>query len=284
MGLFSILPVQRFLDSADSEHVYSGTKLLVSGFLRAMQAQDVYFKYGMHPLMREHMRGAGTADSQCIGFDGNLLSSIGDDEEMGGGAERIVIESQLAAVETCAIRMSKLRVKPRVSRGISFGIGREPDGPKWRWSVVFHRGPLPLLQIELSDASGFQPPQTWLDSITKSNCAHVMWSANSYLGRGDHLFLMLKRRHLFPYSKGSDAAEAVAAGKRLREMCREVWRKQNGGKEENLQELSSWQWRRRRFVRNFDRALLELAGAEDLNAVLKDMGTRLESWLPACED
>src|SRR5215467_3421886 len=117
MGLVSIAPVQRFLDSAIAEHIYSRATLLVSGFLRAMRAQNIYFEYGMHPLMRElAMKGAlDRADSQRFG-PGGLLSSIGDDEEMGGGDKRVVVEPAEAAVETCAIRMSKLRVIPRISR------------------------------------------------------------------------------------------------------------------------------------------------------------------------
>lgn len=45
--------MQRFLESASSEDVFAGTKLLVSGFLHAMQARSIHFKYGMHPVMRE---------------------------------------------------------------------------------------------------------------------------------------------------------------------------------------------------------------------------------------
>lgn len=286
MGLFSIAPVRRFLDSASSEHVYAGTELLVYGFLRAMQAKNVYFKYGMHPLMRELvLKGAfGRADSQGIGAGGKLLFSIGDDEEMGSGDERVVVEPPEAAVETCAIRMSKLLAIPRVSRGISFGIDREPKGPSSTWRVVLHQGPLPLLAIELSDITGFRPPKPWLNSVVENNCAHVISrKLASYLGGGDHLFLMLKRLSLFPYSKGDASSEAVMAGQCLRRWCREVWQEQSGDAD-SLHELSSWQWRRKRFVRRFDGMLTKQVGLENLNATLKEMRTHLESWLPACEN
>lgn len=285
MGLFSIAPVQRFLDSASSEHVFSGTKLLVSGFLRAMQAQNIYFKYGMHPLMRELMiKGAfGPFDSQRMGLGSNL-SAIGDDEEMGGGDERVVVEPVEAAAETCAIRMSKLREIPKVSRGISFGMDRKPEGPDSRWSIVLHRGPLPLLQIELSSITGFRPRKQWVDSLAESNCAHVISrKGGPTLGGGDHLFLWMKRYKLFPYSKGDASNDAVMAGLRLRKWCRDVWQ-ETSGDAESLYELSSWQWRRKRFVRRFDGMLAQHAGSESLNATLMEMGTRLESWLPACEN
>lgn len=286
MGLFSIAPAQQFLDSASSQYVYAGTKLMVSGFLRAMQAENVYFKYGMHPLMRElMMKGAfGRADSQGIAVGGKLLFSIGDDEEIGGGDERVVVEPVETAVETCATRMSRLRPIPKVSRGISFGIDRKPEGPKSRWSVVLHCGPLPLLAIELSDITGFRPPKPWLNSVVESKCAHVIQGESGrYLGGGDHLFLVLKRYKLFPFSKGDANSEAVTAGQRLRKWCREVWQEQSGNAE-SLHELSSWQWRRKRFVRGFDRMLTQRVSPESLNATLREMGTRLESWLPACEN
>jgi hypothetical protein len=283
MGLFSISPGKRFLDGATNEHVYAATTALVSGFLHAMQAQNVHFVYGMYPQMRElAQKGAmGAADSQRFGA-GGLLESIGSDKGTKQGDHRVIVESWETAVETCASRMSKLPEIPGVSRGISFGIDTEPSGPKTGWSVAFHRGPLPLLEIGLSDITGFHPPQRWVDSMVESKAAHIIWGKHSYLGGGDHLFLMLKRFKLFPYSKGNSSSEVVAAGQRLRRLCREVWQKLSGDPE-TLYELSSWEWKRKRFVRTFDKALLEHAGSENLDALLKEMGTRLDSWLPACE-
>jgi hypothetical protein len=74
VGLFSISPVRGFLDGGESGDVYSGTKLLVSEFLRALQAQNIHFKYGMHPLMREMvLKGAWSrAEEQSIGDDETL--------------------------------------------------------------------------------------------------------------------------------------------------------------------------------------------------------------------
>lgn len=283
MGLFSISPCKRFLNGATNEHVYAATKALVSGFLHAMQAQEIHFVYGMHPQMRElAQKGAfGGVASQRFGA-GGLLESIGSDEATNQGDHRVVVESWETAGETCASRMSKLQEIAGVSTGISFGIDTEPSGPKTSWSLTFHRGPLPLLEIELSDITGFHPPQSWVDSMVESKAAHVIWGKHSRLGGGDHLFLMLKRIRLFPYSKGNSSSDAVAAGQRLRRLCGEVWQKLSGGPEA-LYELSSWNWKRKRFVRRFDKALLEHAGSENLDALLKEMGTRLDSWLPACE-
>ena len=123
-----------------------------------------------------------------------------------------------------------------------------------------------------------------MDSVVENNCAHVISrKSGPTLGGGDHLYLWLKRYKLFPYSKGDASPEAVTAGQRLRKWCREVWQEQSGNPE-NPYELSSWQWRRKRFVRRFDAMLTQHVGVENMNSTLKEMGTRLESWLPACEN
>jgi len=285
MGLFSISPAQRFLDSAGSEDVYAGCKQLVFAFFRAMQAQQIYFKYGMHPLSRELMmkHGIPGANTERFGTGGQLLSSIGDDEEMCGGDERILVQSPETAAETCATRMARLKLIPGASRGISFGIETTPDGPAHSWGIVLHRGPLPLLEIELSDLTGFHPPRSFRTAMLESHAAHIISGRNSRTtGRGDYLFLLLKRWRLFPYSKGSGESDSVLVGNSLRRVCHETWQKL-ADNPEPLCELSNWNWRRKRFVRKFDRALLEEYGADDLDILLKRMGTRLESWLAACE-
>ena len=285
MGLFPISPVKRFLDSANREDVYAGVQLLVSGFFQAVQAQQIYFKYGMHPLTREMMRKYGLpgGNTERFGSGGRLLSSVGDDEEMGGGDERTVVEPAETAVETCASRMAKLQNIPGVSRGIAFGLGSIPDSPARSWSIVLHRGPLPLLEIELSDMGGFHPPSTFREVVVQGKFAHVFAGTKfRSSGGGDHLFLMLKRWKLFNQSRGNAGSDAVAAGKLLRNMCREVWQKQ-AGDPDVLSELSSWNWKRKRFIRKFDEILVEHCGAENLNVILKKMDTRLESWLAAYE-
>ncbi|HKT47167.1 MAG TPA: hypothetical protein VJP87_06540 [Candidatus Acidoferrales bacterium] len=277
MGLVAISPAKRFLDSTNPEDIYASTKLLLSGFLHVMQGKTVYFKYGMHHIMRDlAMRNLHRAGTERFGSGGTLLVSD-DDEESTSGESRIVAESVDAAVETCATRLAKLPEIPRVSRGISFGIDSEPSGPDRSWSVVLHRGPLPLLQIERSSMSGFHPPSGWQDALINSHCAHVVQST---LGSGHNVLMLLKRTTLFPYSKGNSSPQSVAAGQQLRRLCREAWQQQSGSSE-TLYKASFWARRRRRFVREFDRMLLDRVGSEALSTILKQMDTRLESWLAA---
>jgi hypothetical protein len=279
MGLFPISPAKRFLDTTKPEDIYDAGKLLLSGFLQVMQAKTIYFKYGMHPMMRDMTtRSLHQAGTQRFGSGGSLLLSAEGDDVSTSGEPRVVAESVDGAVETCVKRLAKLPEIPHVSRGISFGIDVEPTGPNTSWTLVLHRGPLPLLEIELSNTPGFHPPVEWEDALINTRCAHVV---RSTMGSGDNVLVLLKRTALFPYSKGNSHPHAVAAGQQLRKLCREAWQKQTGSVD-TLYELPSLTWRRRRFARKFDRILLDHAGSENLNAILRQMDTRLESWLVAC--
>jgi hypothetical protein len=278
MGLFPISPAKRFLDTTKTEDIYVASKLLMSGFLQVMQAKTIYFRYGIHPRMRGMLAPSlHQAGTQRFGSGGSLLLSADDDDESTSGEPRVVAESVDGAVETCATRLAKLPEISHVSRGISFGIDVKPSGPDTSWTLVLHRGPLPLLEIELSNMPGFHPPEGWGDALINTRCAHVV---RSTMGSGDNVLLLLKRTALFPYSKGNSRPHAVAAGQQLRRLCRGAWQKQTGSAD-TLYELSSLAWRRRRFARKFDRILLDHAGSENLNAILKRMDTRLESWLVA---
>jgi hypothetical protein len=274
MGLVQVSPAERFLDTSSSEEIYASSKALLSGFLQVMQARTIYFKYGMHPMMRDLMRSAGT---RRFGPGGISLDSTDDDDETTRGEPRVVAESVDIAIEFCSRRLAKLPEIPYVSRGISFGIDVEPSGPNTSWKLILHRGPLPLLQIELGSVSGFHPPSGWRDALTNRHCAHVI---QSKIGSGDNVFLSLKRTALFPYSKGNSSAEAVSAGGQLRILCGEAWQMQTGTSS-TLYELSSWNWQRRRFTRKFDQILIDHVGSENLDAILTRMDTRLESWLAA---
>lgn len=277
MGLFPISAAKRFLDTTTAEDIDASSKALLSGLFNAMQAKTIYFKYGMHPKMRELMaQGLHDPSTRRLGGGGTALYRSGDDDESLSGESRVVCESVDAAAEICATRLAKLPEIPRVTRGISFGIDVEATNPDTTWHIFLNRGPLPLLDVELSNAPGFHPPDGWQDALLESNRAHVVrWKGNVH-----NVVLSLKRRKLFPHSRGNSSAEAVSAGQQLRKICREAWQKQ-AGELDTLAESSAWEWRRRRLVRKFDRALINHAGSDNLDAILKRMDTRLESWLAA---
>lgn len=277
MGLFPISVAKRFLDTAATEDIYASAKTLLSGLFCAMQAKTIYFKYGMHPKMRELMaQGLYHAGMRRLGGGETALYQSGDDDESLSGESRVVCESIEDAAETCATRLAKLPEIPRVTRGISFGIDVEATNPGTTWHIFLHRGPLPMLDVEILSAPDFHFSDGWQDALLKSRCAHVGRSK----GSGDNVVLSLKRRKLFPQSRGNSSPEAVSAGQQLRKVCRQAWQKQ-AGELDAFVESSQWEWRRRRLVRKFDRALINHAGSENLDAILKRMDTRLESWLAA---
>jgi hypothetical protein len=140
--------------------------------------------------------------------------------------------------------------------------------------LMFHRGPLPLLELSISDQVGFKPPPDWADSLIKSGAAHVLSTNRGYVGSANHLYLFLKRNGIFPHSKGDSSVEAVSAGQSLQQFCCEV----ASGQAVTTQTLSFWRWRQKRFLHKFDQALRAHVGADKLGIVLKAMGTSPDEW------
>lgn len=199
------------------------------------------------------------------------------------GTSKTNIFQMEEAVNQCCVRMLEALQPHGVSGGVSFGLDEEADSPKSGWRLWLHRGPLPLLEIELPDRTGFKPPPEWRKSLISSGAAHVICTGgNGYLGSADHLYLLLKRQKLFPYSKGDSGEGAVAAGQHLRLLCGEIWSKQ-GGEKAGPHKLSSWRWSQKRFVRKFDKMLVTQTGSQELIGILKAMGTDLDQWFQACE-
>jgi hypothetical protein len=273
MGLISICPARRFLEGAKWEHVQAETDILLASFFEAMAAKSIYLQSGIAP------RIASLAEAET----GISLSAFyGEAVAQAEVPETNIFPPKVASGE-CSIRMTQIPQLPKASAGISFGLDEEPNSPRTRWSVVLHRGPLPLLEIGISDEKGFRLPGGWPATLVSGGAAHVVWiSGNRYLGAADQVYLWLKREKLFPYSKGDSGEEAITAGQRLRQLCQNAWA-QYGGEKTEPYELSSWHWSQKRFVRNFDKVLLSRVGSRELSKTLKPMGTNVDQWLQACE-
>ena len=254
------------------EHVQGGARVLLGAFLEAMRTQAVYVGSGMSRRIRALAEAA----------TGIPVLALGDDAENQTGRPKPNVFPVKVAVEECSARMTQLQELPDASGGISFGMDGEPNSPKRGWSLWLHRGPLPLLEIELSDRNGFKPPPGWQECLLSGGATHVLTDGSGYRGGADHLYLLLKRQKVFPWSKGDSSEGAVAAGQRLRRLCQEVWSKESGEKA-GPYKLSSWRRSQKRFVRNFDKMLIGRIGSQELAGVLKAMGTDLDYWLQACE-
>jgi hypothetical protein len=272
MGLVSVCPARRFLDGLNIQHVQAGTRVLLSAFFEAMHARTVYLESGVSPRIKALAEAA----------TGIPVLALGDEVDTQRGRPKANVLPIEAAIEESSARMTQLQELPNVSAGISFGLDQEPNSPKNRWGLVLHRGPLPLLELRISDGSRFEPPDGWAECLIRNGSAHVVWvSGKGYVGGADHLYLFLKNQKLFPYSKGESSGGAIEAGQYLRRSCQEVWSKHSGEKA-GPYKLSSWRWSQKLFVRNFDKMLIAQIGSEELAGVLKAMGTDLENWLPAC--
>jgi hypothetical protein len=273
MGLFSQRPASRFLDDASKSSIEEATRILLSNFFDVMRAQTVHLQSGVSPLIEAHLKTTtGTSLPE--------LSNAGDRVP---GPLKIEVLPTADAISQCCLRMTQAPQPSGISTGITFGLDKEPNGPSTTWGLWLHRGPLPLLELYISDGTGFKPPRGWAEGLISNEAAHVVWiSGKGYVGGADHLYLWLKRQKLFPYSKGESSDGAVVAGQHLRRSCQEVWSKESDEKT-GPYKLSSWRWSQKRFVRKFDKILVGQIGSRELAGVLKAMGTNLDDWLQACE-
>lgn len=267
MGLFSQCPARRFIDGLTDRYVEDGARILLSGFISAIGARTIYLRTGLSPEMRASVeRETGSS----------LAGSV-----LAGEPRRIETHPADQGVGVLSVRMTQIPMLPRVSGGVTFGVDEEPISPRTQWHLVFHRGPLLLLEIDISDGTGFKPPRGWVESLTSRGAAHICWeSKKGYVGSGDHLYLFFKRLKVFPHSKHSSNEEGIQAGIHLRQLCRDVWSK-HGWEQAGVYQLSSGRGSQQRFVRKFDKMLLDRLGPEALTKVLEQMGTTLHEWVKA---
>ena len=269
MGLISISPVRRFLDAASADYVQDGVRVLLSSFLEAMHTQTVYVQSGLSPRIRGIAEAAGVP----------LPAAVGETDPHGGSPtiDELPVE---VSIDACAYRMADLPKLPGISGGVSFGLDRPPVSPATSWKLWLHRGPLPLIELELSDRDGFRPSSDWQESVLGRNAAHVLADGNHYVGSASHLYLLLKRRVLFPYSKGDSSDQAMAAGRHLHQLCQGVWLKRGPGRSGPFK-LAYGRGREKDFVRRFDEILISEIGSEEFARILQAMGTSFEPWLDA---
>jgi hypothetical protein len=200
-------------------------------------------------------------------------------------AHTVDLESGAFGPEDAVNRLCHLLVRapqlPGVSSGVSFAIDKGKD-PKSNWSLLLHRGPLPLLELRTIKGRGFDPPRQWEQVLVASGAVHVAWTnGKEYLGAADSIYLLKRRRKLFPQSKGRSTDDAIKSGLRLRQLCRDVWSEKPEATKPYR--LSSWKRTQKRFMKSFDDLLVRKVGAEELSQVLAAMGTNLPEWLAASD-
>ena len=266
MALFSLSPAYRFIDGPDS--VESNARTLLAGFLEAMGAQTVH-------LESSPSRGMKATLERLLPPDA-LNGLTGWDER--GGTKVLPAKD---SVDVCSALMKDFPQIPNVSGGVSFGINGDATSPGDRWHIMLHRGPLPLLEITISDSARFAPSAGWEAILVNSKSAHVICTSRSqYLGMPANIYLLQKRQRLFPHSRGKSTDDAAESGLRLRHLCYEAWAQQKA-KHTDLGEVPLRGWKQRRFVRRFDDLLLSAVGVDTLSEILTGMGTDLDKWYQA---
>jgi hypothetical protein len=177
--------------------------------------------------------------------------------------------------------MAELKPLPKGSRGISFAL--EQDGKsRSDWDLFLHRDPLPLLDLRTLVDGGFDPAPGWGTRLIEKGTGDVFCDSTGYFGRQHYIYLLLKQQRLRRYSSGQPAPEAVAAGLELRRECLKVSARASDQKPDQKPErymLSGGTSKKRRFLRQFDRALLDAVGSANLQEILKAMSIDLDLWI-----
>lgn len=267
MGLVSISPTRTFLETDEAICVESHARILLAAFFEAMHTNTVHMSLDPGPAIKAFLK---------FKTENPPPMSIEYLEALAKPVKHEVLRASIAAQQG-AIRMAELARPPGISIGISFGLDQDPLSPKKRWLLMFHQGPLPLLELSISDQAGFRPPPDWTDSLIRSGAAHILRTDRGYIGSAGHLYLFLKRNKIFPHSKGNSSADAVLAGQRLQQFCREV----TSVRAATTDRLSFWRWKQKRFIHRFDQALLTQIGPDKLSMLLRAMGTSLAEWFQA---
>lgn len=258
MGMFSMSPAYRLLGGISEDLVGSEARILLAGFFEAMGTRTVYLP-----------------GPSSIAFVDLVEKATGMPLDVTSEREEALTPGD--AVSACAARLISGQPFPGISRGISFGLDQLPTSPKNRWHLMLHRGPLPSLSITISDNSAFRPVAGWEKVLICKGAAHIVWNGKVYLGTRNNIYLLLKTRQLFPYSKASSTQGAIDGGLMLQKLCRNLALKD--GQQEEMFRLRSWHWARKRFLRNFDQLLVQQVGTEELTQILSAMGTDLDTWL-----
>jgi hypothetical protein len=180
------------------------------------------------------------------------------------------IQGQDLSVEMCAgVR----------TVGINFDIKQRFNSSGC--TLYYRFGPLPVLELGVLYFSDVQSPREWAESLVSSKAVDVIRTQTDWLrlnkryGAGDRRYLLWKRDKLLGEPKATTTA--LQAGRALRELCNVVWNKRSNDLAKKAARV--WPGSHVRFIRAFDKALVDEVGFDKLSKVLETLGTTIDQWL-----
>jgi len=183
-------------------------------------------------------------------------------------------------VKDAIIALSRRLVSMPVIMDGGTGVGFQMEtagNPKW--SLILHRDVFFRVELRTFVGDSQRLSQRKGKRLVTTGTAHLfknLWGVRGvpvdiYLSRKLH---ELRARHVHPLMPDG----GLVASAQFRQICRQVW---DGAHPRNVAPrfLSVWGWRINRFVRSYDRLLVESASAEQLKTALDKMGMGMNLWL-----
>ena len=250
--------ITRFITSSSEEGARRETHAFLSAIFQSMEVQEVT-RVGINY----------TAEEASHTLSRHLLICV---EPLPMSALLARIQGQDLSVEMCAgVR----------TFGINFDIKQRFNSGGC--TLYYRFGPLPVLELGVLYFADVQSPREWAESLVSSKAVDVIRTQTHWLrlnrryGAGDRRYLLWKRDKLLGEPKAT--TNALQAGRVLRELCSAVWNNQSN----DLAKLAAktWPGSNVRFIKAFDKALVDEVGFDKLAKLLQTLGTTIDQWLEA---
>jgi hypothetical protein len=246
----------RFITSLSEEDARGETHAFLSAIFKSMEVQEVTrvgIKY--------------TADEASHTLSRHLVIYV---EPLPMSELLARIQGQDLSVEMCAgVR----------TFGINFDI--EQRFKSSGCTLYYRFGPLPVLELGVLYFADVQSPREWAESLVSSKAVDVIRTQTDWLrlnkryGAGDRRYLLWKRDKLL--GEPTATTNALQAGRVLRELCSAVWNKRSNDLAKKAENI--WPGSNVRFIRAFDKALVDEVGFDKLSKLLEPLGTTIDQWL-----
>jgi hypothetical protein len=184
------------------------------------------------------------------------------------------------ALDRFARQLSGLEIRHQPVQGVTFAVDKDKNILS-RWDLFLEGGVLPELSLSTYHGTRFHAPPAWPETIIKTRACNTLWfEGKGYWGRSEgDLYLACKRRMLGrSLFLGVPDLAAAGAGLELRRICQTIQTMRVVQRSEGVK-LSRWFWQRRRFLKTFDRILINRLGAEKLAGILRIAGIEPGQWL-----